>query len=118
MGDQPGTILQVVEGYDHVVQPDRQRRNLELIDAWGRQPLQAPVQVVGEQSGNSTLKRRQIRAMPSLPRQQPAPQGVQAANIVGRQSDELDGIGGDKRIATQLSFAQRTVQKDAVGQAG
>src|SRR3954464_13442071 len=58
--DNPCSLFWVIKGEHRVVQANCHRRNLELVDSRRRNALQTPRQIVAEQAGGTTLKRRQI----------------------------------------------------------
>ncbi len=48
----------MIERYDHIVQADRERRNLEFVNRRGRYSFQASAQFVPEQAGPAAAKWR------------------------------------------------------------
>jgi hypothetical protein len=61
LGYEPGRFLLMVESNYHVVQANRERGNLELIDFSSRHTFEASPQFVAEHASPTALERRQRR---------------------------------------------------------
>ena len=111
--DEPGGVLLVVEGDDHVVPADGQRRQLELVDRRHGHALELRRELVAEHAGEPALERRQVGpgCLVAKPRGNP-PQSPRAP----RRIPPADRIGGDERVAAGRTAARRAVEKHDVRQ--
>ena len=108
----------MIQSDDHVVESHGQRRRPEFVDPGSGDAFQGSAQIVAEQPGGPTLKRRQSLDPLGGESFQPPIQFAQAVAAVGRNSDEIEGIGGQKRISAQVGMDYRAVEEETMRQAG
>ena len=61
MGDDPGPLIDNVEGGDRVVEPHRHVVEIHVVGGRRGQGFQAVAQVIAEHAGGAALERRQAR---------------------------------------------------------
>src|SRR5262245_52305458 len=106
----------MVECDNHVIEPNGERRNTELVEGRTRHTFDGAGQFISEQTGPAALKRGQIGPSWLWQLRQPLGKFCKRIAAIRRVRHPLDRVSRDERISPQLRVPHCTVEEQNVRQ--